>query len=371
MDAWVITIKSDLFSIGKTVLEMMVGSMQPDAWLNEEHRNMVEGGVKSFMPIKYHEMPGVYSAGLFMEVEKMLSFNPNMRPDLQVLTKTIDENLARLDRQFGDGIKKPPESIDPIHRVRPPKRLSVEEGEKFEPVKKRKVEQQWRQSHVYNPNEGRREHAQLRNTWNSARYTIPTLGEFEEIIELLSDPEVVDLMNEEYEDFITREQITDAPDAIITRGLDILYKRIAPSARHISFRPKINRQEFAPDRIQALTSAADKYFFLHALYPALTEIRPQLTRNMYEVLRHGVDWGLAILKTGTVPFESQEALTEWHRAVLDVIRWYPTAVWRDEKEGDNEGDDEGGDNDDDDYTPSDVAEAEQLLLRPSQDLWYR
>jgi hypothetical protein len=97
----------------------------------------------SIFPQTLEQLPKEYSVRLCQVISRCLRYNPARRMSLEKLRRVSDDNLSRLDRMYGDEIRKDKDAIAEEFRLEYTKEDSDEWaqyaiGQEFAPPRKRR-----------------------------------------------------------------------------------------------------------------------------------------------------------------------------------------------------------------------------------------
>ncbi|RYN62911.1 hypothetical protein AA0118_g5020 [Alternaria tenuissima] len=121
-DDWPISEKSDIWSLAMTAWALMMAHKEESFYENvqerskdPEHvkdlRNGTVGSTDSIFPQTLEEIPQEYSVRLCQVISRCLRYNPERRMSLEKLRRVSDDNLSRLDRMYGEEIRKGKDAI--------------------------------------------------------------------------------------------------------------------------------------------------------------------------------------------------------------------------------------------------------------------
>jgi hypothetical protein len=77
----------------------------------QDLRDGTVGSRDSIFPQTLEQLPKEYSVRLCQVISRCLRYNPERRMSLEKLRRASDDNLSRLDRMYGDEIRKDKDAI--------------------------------------------------------------------------------------------------------------------------------------------------------------------------------------------------------------------------------------------------------------------
>ncbi|KAI4633858.1 uncharacterized protein J4E87_001024 [Alternaria ethzedia] len=350
-ERWTVSEKSDIWSLAMTTWALMVAHNKGTDFYDEADERcktwvyndeLKKGNVsqkEGIFPRRLSELPKEYSVGLCEVVSECLRYDPDGRPSLEKLRKVIDDQLARLDRMYGDEIKKPEGTIvDDFKLAYTPEESDTWAqfalGQTVEPPRKRrktddagafkdelaKVINDWKSKSRY-PVSGAADRDalssvdQIINDWKPEsivkfRANLPQLHAWRYLstcIRKRTSPEayVYRYDNDNEQD----------PSETLKRDnkrtvLETLRDVVVPIAKNVA---RIVASEAAEENGEEATHA---------------EIEGTPNMISLDTLRHAIEWGLVLLNVGVEPRNPRlSEKTEMHRGMLDFLFKEPSGVY--------------------------------------------
>jgi len=259
------------------------------------------------------EIPGDYSIGLIRFVQHCLRLLPWKRPGLQEMRDTINANLQRLDRLYGDEIKKGQEDLDESHKVYVSSDIDdyrdFDVGQEYEPpTKRRRVTISGAENNEYRA---------IVDDWaDTDKYPRPTL-EFQAA--------VIDAIERCVHESDTYVDASHLPTYHYL--LQCLRSRITPEAAIDIVTERENDEFLLAFGKEAKTEVLDR--IVQYIIPKLQEDETLGEHgDAVQALTHAVQWAAFLVKEDGEPeMPKLREKTEIHRALRDWIFIIPDGVF--------------------------------------------
>ncbi|KAF2846159.1 kinase-like protein [Plenodomus tracheiphilus IPT5] len=328
---WLVTEKSDIWSVGLAAWQLMQATRGVDAFdqfLADKHDTLVTNELytpenlglrRGLFPnsILHDDMPTGYSIELCRAVQSCLLYDPILRPTIETLLQTAEQNLARLDKvhrgEFGTSAENILDDFRP-EVITDERNAPFAIGRQFQPMsKRRRLDEVEEHRAVYE------DHV---NNWNNLPKYRPRPDRDDMLTALDAIRQYINRAGG-WRDAVSVRYLDDSdrapsPRTLVWRHLySTICKEIDPASDvYVS----TNRE--APNHNYAFT----RQFKDDCLSDIIEHFLPNYLGNpgvaqfssAFEALDHALSWGRWLLLYRGEPREPQlQDMTLIHRAILD------------------------------------------------------
>jgi hypothetical protein len=285
-------------------------------WINDfDAANVHNRSAGGLLRGDLEQFSGMHTLGLIRLVDQCLQYRPEARPSLQAMKATIDVNLTRLDRLYGNEIKKPAENIAAGHQlhyskdVESLKRFAI--GQEYvSPNKRRRVDL----SDVHET-----EYRALIDDWKDvARYPRPDAASQKGLIDAINDlyqhstnAAIASINEDESLRYAYEYMLSCLRNRLDENGEFSYHRTLDDEDLQISFEHGIKRE---------LLRHMQEHFV-----PLLRDGNPPIgVLNAITAFTHALGWALFISERRGEPMRPQLVdKTQVHRALRDWVLIHP------------------------------------------------
>ncbi|KAL1794393.1 hypothetical protein ACET3X_007814 [Alternaria dauci] len=328
-DDWPVSEKSDVWSLAMTVWALMMAHTGMNVYeevqeLSEDPkhvRRLKENKIKSkdsIFPQMLEDLPKEYSVRLCQVLSRCLRYNPKERMSLEILQKASEDNLSRLDRMYGDEIRKQEDAIADEFKLAYTTEDSEEWaqyaiGQKFVPPRKRRK--------ADNTDASEQRLTSLVTDWASETgYPRPSAMVQDDVLELV-DNLISSSMEEAIQRFRERKGYLTSWQHLCSS----IRKRV-PSQRGVYVATNVTDEALRAS-LQRDSKRAVLILFRDTVLGSALVTASEDEKSGFGTLQHAVMWGLVLLEINAEPVTPRLSdKTEMHRGMVSFILDQPSGV---------------------------------------------
>ncbi|KAB2104273.1 hypothetical protein AG0111_0g7847 [Alternaria gaisen] len=328
-DKWPISEKSDIWSLAMTAWALMMAHKEENFYEHVQERSRdpdhvddlrdgTAGSKDSIFPQTLEEIPEEYSVRLCQVISRCLRYNPKRRMSLEVLRRVSDDNLSRLDRMYGEEIRKGKDAIADEFKLEYTKEDSDEWAryaisQEFVPPRKRRK--------TDSAGEFEERLTSLVTIWASeAVHPHPSTEVQDDVLNLVDDL-ISNSTVEAIEIFREREAYLTAWQYLCSS-----IRKYTSSQRDVYVADDITI-EVLREPLERNTKRAVLMLLHETVLEVALEAASEDRKNGLQTLQHAVMWGLVLWDINAEPVTPRLSdKTEMHRGVASFILDQPSGV---------------------------------------------